>query len=113
MLRGRTEKPQLSKVYLSLIMLTHLCFVFGKFGIKVLTQAINSSLSLPLQLPDLLQHPVRKFEMIINNRARVLQNQNPFQERAAGKWCEGRLPRKFLRSTRATSGGTRAIQQSR
>ena len=43
------------------------------------------------------------------NRARVLQNQNPFQERAAGKWCKGRLPRKFSRSTRATSGGTRAI----
>ena len=43
------------------------------------------------------------------NRARVLLNQNPFQERAAGKWCKGRLPRNFSRSTRATSGGTRAI----
>ena len=43
------------------------------------------------------------------NRARVLLNQNPFQERAAGKWCKGRLPRNFSRTTRATSGGTRAI----
>ena len=52
-------------VYCSLMLLTHLCFVFGKFGIEVLTQTINSSLSLPLQLPDLLQHPVGKFEMLV------------------------------------------------
>ena len=45
------------------------------------------------------------------NRARVLQNQNQFQERAAGKWCKDRLPRKFSRSTRATSGRTRAIDK--
>ena len=44
------------------------------------------------------------------NRARVLQNQNQFQERTAGKWCKGRLPRHFSRSTRATSGGTQAIR---
>ena len=44
-----------------------------------------------------------------SNRARVLQNQNQFQERAAGKWCKDRVHRKFSRSTRATSGGTRAI----
>ena len=50
-------------------------------------------------------------ELSGQNRARVLQNQNQFQERAAGKWCKDRLPKKFSRSTRVTSGGTRAIRQ--
>ena len=52
---------------------------------------------------------LRAWWLLCLNRARVLQNQNPFQERATGKWCKGRLPRNFSHSTRATSGGTRAI----
>ena len=48
-----------------------------------------------------------------SNRVCVLQNQNQFQERAAGKWCKCRLLRKFSCSTRATSRGTpQAIQQT-
>ena len=55
---------------------------------------------------------VKFISRVVSNRARVLLNQNPYQERAAGTWCKGRLPRNFTRTTRATSGGTRAIPSS-